>query len=139
MIAGYNGEFNESHDEDMRMRWMMVFSAGWSVLCATLTAAAADKVPFADIVAADQPVVWWRCEASKDAVTTVAAPSSFAAISGRLIGAVKTGVEGPRPPSFPTFSDDNKAIEFKGDGASLRFADPGDNSPLDFQNGDAPD
>lgn len=121
------------------MRSTMVFPAGWclSVLCATLTAAAAEKVPFTNLVAADQPVVWWRCEASKDAVTAVSAPSSFAAISGRLMGAVKTGVEGPRPPTFPTFSEDNKAIEFKGDGASLRFADPGDNSPLDFQNGDA--
>ena len=113
--------------------------AGWclGLLFVAGSASAAEKATFAELVAADQPIVWWRCDAAKDAVTTVAVPSSLTEISGRIVGAVKTGAEGPRPPVFLAFSDDNKAIEFKGDGASIRFSDPGDNSPLDFQNGDA--
>ncbi|HET6426674.1 MAG TPA: DUF1553 domain-containing protein [Planctomycetaceae bacterium] len=106
------------------------------LMCAWSPGFAAETSPYAEIIAADQPVVWWRCEAAKADVAKVTAPSSID-IAGRMVGTVKTGAEGPRPPYFPAFAEDNKALEFKGDGASLRFTDPGDNSPLDFQNGDA--
>lgn len=44
---------------------------------------------------------------------------------------------GPRPPEFPDFDPDNTAVRFDGSGAHYSFADPGDNSPFDFTNGDA--
>lgn len=101
------------------------------------TDAAAESTKLADVIAADQPAVWWRFDGAKDIALDLAPASQFKAISGRMAGAIKTGVEGPRPPFYPAFESTNNAIEFKGDGASLRLQDPGDNSPLDFQNGDA--
>ncbi len=101
------------------------------------TVSAAEPISFADIVAADQPVAWWRFDSGKEALVDLAPASSLKPIHGRVLGAVKIGPEGPRPPQFPAFDLTNTAIEFKGDGASIRIQDPGDNSPLDFQNGDA--
>ena len=92
--------------------------AGWSVawLFVVSSVVAADKATVAEMIAEDQPVVWWRCDAAKDAVTSVAVPSCLADFFGRIVGAVKFGVAGPRPSEYPAFAADNRAIEFAGDG-----------------------
>ncbi|MFI4875298.1 MAG: c-type cytochrome domain-containing protein, partial [Blastopirellula sp. JB062] len=54
----------------------------------------------------------------------------------RVVKGVRQDVPGPRPPEFPDFPTNNNAIYFEGDGARLVFADPGGNSPFDFDNGD---
>ncbi len=64
---------------------------------------------------------------------------SFGAEDGTpldLHGGVQRDQAGPRPPEFPDFSDDNTAYRFNGRGHVL-VADPGNNSPFDFDNGDA--
>ncbi|SVC48665.1 uncharacterized protein METZ01_LOCUS301519, partial [marine metagenome] len=43
---------------------------------------------------------------------------------------------GPRPPEFPDFGKENRATEFDGS-SRLVIKDPGEGSPLDFDNGDA--
>ena len=43
---------------------------------------------------------------------------------------------GPRPPEFPDFAKKNRAAEFDGSSRLVR-KDPGKDSPLDFDNGDA--
>ncbi len=50
-------------------------------------------------------------------------------------GAVRLQQAGPRPPQFPAFSSKTPAAAFDGTGV-LKVSDPGDNSVLDFQNGD---
>lgn len=53
------------------------------------------------------------------------------------VGGVHRDLPGPRPPEFPDFDADNTAVKLDGSGAHFVFADPGDNSPFDFTNGDA--
>lgn len=55
----------------------------------------------------------------------------------RAVGGVERDVPGPRPPEFPDFDAGNTAVRFDGKGARFEFADPGANSPFDFENGDA--
>jgi cytochrome c553 len=52
-------------------------------------------------------------------------------------GGVHRDLPGPRPPEFPDFDPGNLAVKFDGAGSHFSFADPGDNSPFDFTNGDA--
>ncbi|MFN3159256.1 MAG: DUF1553 domain-containing protein [Rubinisphaera brasiliensis] len=52
-------------------------------------------------------------------------------------GGVHRDVPGPRPETYPDFTADNTAVKLDGKGARFTFADPGDDSPFDFTNGDA--
>ena len=52
------------------------------------------------------------------------------------VGAVTFDSAGPRPAKFPRFATDNNAAKIAA-GGSIRFADPGENSVLDFGLGDA--
>src|SRR5690606_32443150 len=51
-------------------------------------------------------------------------------------GGIHRDVEGPRPPTYPDFSEHNTAVRLDGNGARFTFADPGVHSPFDFTNGD---
>jgi hypothetical protein len=109
------------------------------IVCALLMSAglvqAADQ-PFVDDLAADQPAFWWRFEGDK--ADNAVAPTAMAAeITGTVAGKVKFGVPGPRPADYPAFTDDNRAVQFVGDGGVIKFPDPGNDSPLDFTNGDS--
>jgi len=53
------------------------------------------------------------------------------------VGGVHRDVPGPRPPLYPDFEVDNTAVKLDGQGARLVLADPGEQSPFDFTNGDA--
>lgn len=55
----------------------------------------------------------------------------------RAAAGVQRDVPGPRPPEFPDFDVNNTAVRFDGNGVRFEFADPGANSPFDFENGDA--
>jgi len=52
-------------------------------------------------------------------------------------GSVHRDVPGPRPDTYPDFSPDNIAVHLDGQGARFIYKDPGDQSPFDFNNGDA--
>ncbi len=54
-----------------------------------------------------------------------------------LHGEVHRDQTGPRPPEFPDFAPDNTSVKFGGEGSHFSFADPGENSPFDFTNGDS--
>jgi len=51
-------------------------------------------------------------------------------------GGVHRDVPGPLPPEFPDFEPMNLAVRLDGRGARFEFADPGEKSPFDFDNGD---
>jgi len=95
--------------------------------------------PFADVVAADRPVLWWRFDTdrSETGLTAQSHADPVVTLHGNSVGGVTFGPEGPRPASYPGFTATNQAAKFDGKSASLRFTDPGDHSPLDFDNGDA--
>lgn len=77
----------------------------------------------ASAVRAAEPVAFWRFGTEE---TSRLEPH----------GAVHRDQPGARPPEFPDLDAENTAVRLDGRGAHFRFADPGDNSPFDFTNGD---
>jgi mono/diheme cytochrome c family protein len=53
------------------------------------------------------------------------------------VGKANINAEGPRPPEFPGFNEDNHAAQFHGKGSRLVVQDPGAGSAFDFAAGDA--
>ena len=78
---------------------------------------------FTASVAAEEPVARWEFE-------------SEGGIPLTQHGGVHRDVPGPRPPRFPDFPSNNLAVQLDGNGARLTLADPGNESPFDFTNGD---
>jgi hypothetical protein len=54
-----------------------------------------------------------------------------------VAGKADSNAEGPRPPEFPGFNEDNHAAKFDGKGSRLVVKDPGAGSAFDFAAGDA--
>ena len=86
---------------------------------------------YAEIVRADRPVAFWRFEDDKGIAELNGSPWPAAQVAGP----VKWLAAGPRQAKFPLFDAQNSAVEFK-EPASLRYADPGAESPLDFARGE---
>ena len=86
----------------------------------------------------DVPVFHVRFEGVRDGKVLVEGGDSAnkALAPGRVVGAVTFDSAGPRPEKFPRFETSNSAARFAA-GGSIRFADPGENSPLDFGLGDS--
>jgi hypothetical protein len=100
---------------------------------ATASTTAAEKgqqktpqVSYSQTIAADAPAAYW------DLGTEV--PTGLTAF--KIIGNVKLGADGPPHQIYPGFDKDNLATKFAGGGARLVIQDPGDDSPLDFKQGD---
>lgn len=116
---------------------MRLFLMLTSLALLPLSSEAAEVPPIGDVITADHPVVWWRFEEEGMEVPRTDTSAALPEFGGTKHGKVTLGGEGPRPPYFPGHAEQNHAVQFHGDGGSLRYADPGDNSPLDFTNGDA--
>lgn len=87
---------------------------------------------YADIVLADHPVAYWRFGGNDGLVSR-----GEARLHAKRQGNVKTNGHGPRTPHHPGFDARNPGLEFPAGSQFLRVADPGENSPLDFHEGDA--
>lgn len=92
---------------------------------------------FADypaLIAEDKPVAYWRFDDAHDCC----AESKTSDLTARIGTGVSLIIPGPRPPEFPNFAAENLAAEMSvpGQDAVLRIKDPGENSVLDFTNGD---
>ena len=86
---------------------------------------------YGQVVLQDEPVAVWRFDA--DAI-------GRNSVSDNLHGTVRGGVEtlvGPRPSEYPDFAPENTSAYFPSGPNYLIVTDPGENSPLDFDNGDA--
>ncbi|ADB15038.1 protein of unknown function DUF1549 [Pirellula staleyi DSM 6068] len=119
------------------MRWGSIGIAllAWVGCFASLALAQNDSesapskpLTYADIVAADEPVVWFS-------MSDWASRGSAELTKPTTQGKVNVAESGPRPITFPLFATDNTAAEFSA--SAIRVADPGDKSPLDFDLGDA--
>lgn len=107
-------------------------------MCATIvTASLADDAPssYSSQVMLDKPVAYWTFE--EDSAVALHSDASHAALPGRLVGDCQVGASGPRPPEFPLFAAGNRALSLAAAGSFLRVTDPGQNSPLDFDQGDS--
>ncbi|WP_166819682.1 DUF1553 domain-containing protein [Thalassoroseus pseudoceratinae] len=82
-----------------------------------------------DALLHDSPDLFWDFSGAKTAVDRIGK------LEAKPSGAVRFGESGPRPPHFPKFSLNSSAIGIDGNGV-LKVSDPGDESILDFQNGD---
>lgn len=86
---------------------------------------------YAEIVEADTPVAWWRFEDERGAGRL----NGTELLPAEVAGPARLGEPGPRPARFPRMSPDNRALALEKP-ASLRYNDPGAESPFDFKSGD---
>ncbi|MBI1368716.1 MAG: DUF1553 domain-containing protein [Planctomycetes bacterium] len=94
---------------------------------------------YADLVAADGPVAWYRFEEDKGANRILNDRHTLLADrgDGQTVDGVVLGISGAQPGNgFPRFDDQNRAALFDGQGSRIVIDDPGDKSPFDFDNGD---
>ncbi len=131
----------------IRPRFQFCLVAGLSML-AVLTAAGGNaqqpaaqndtddntspkQPPYAELVHDDKPVAYWRFTTEDSIAELNGLPWKPSAV----VGPVKHSQPGPRQAKFPLFDAANTGAEF-GEPASLRYDDPGAESPLDFAAGD---
>ncbi|REJ89241.1 MAG: DUF1553 domain-containing protein [Planctomycetota bacterium] len=87
------------------------------------------------MVLEDEPVGYWRFDRQDPEGSAV--NSAGDRFHGTVHGRIETGRPGPRSSEYPDFSDENTAAGFPDGPNYVVVADPGDESPLDFDNGDA--
>ncbi|MBP86396.1 MAG: hypothetical protein CMJ64_06735 [Planctomycetaceae bacterium] len=90
---------------------------------------------YRDLIREDQPVAYW--DFSEEDGKTVTSSVGEPKLSGTLEDSAKLGSAGPRPTEYPRFAKENRALTVNGSKAYIRVADPGEDSQLDFANGDA--
>src|SRR5262245_17600256 len=94
--------------------------------------ASAKSATYEDVVRADQPAAYWRFEDAEGNAELNGSPWRPQSISGSMA----FSRPGPRGEKFPLFAAENQAVVFTKP-ASLRYDDPGANSPLDFAAGES--
>jgi len=87
---------------------------------------------YPELVRADKPVAYWRFE-DGSAAAELAGGEVWQPVE--VVGAVKWNEAGPRQGRFTLFDEANAALGLD-EPASVRFDDPGANSPFDFAAGD---
>lgn len=88
----------------------------------------------AEIVQSDRPVAWWRFEGTD---TERLRDHSGNQLHATQQGKIGWEIAGPRPSEYPDFAAGNQGANFPKGKNYLVVSDPGDNSLLDFANGDA--
>jgi hypothetical protein len=87
----------------------------------TVLVSTALGAPYDDLINKDKPVAYWN--------------SNPTTTQPLLQGGAQIG-DGPRPPQFTAFAENNHALVLSQPGASLRIPDPGADSKFDFKKGD---
>ena len=92
---------------------------------------------YAELVVADKPVAYWKLGQVEEGVIRNLAPGADAsALDGKLVGTVKFGGE-QAGGTAPSFNDSDRTASFGEKGGHISIADPGADSPLDFDKGDS--
>lgn len=100
--------------------------------CSFANDAAVTAKDYGEIIVADEPAAFWRFDvADQKAVACIIAQD----MRGQAVGEVQLAADGPRPPRYLSFGDENAALAVPGRGY-VTVEDPGDESPLDFDLGD---
>ncbi|HCK52379.1 MAG TPA: hypothetical protein DIC23_04115 [Planctomycetaceae bacterium] len=87
---------------------------------------------YAAEVSRDKPTAWWRFDSPRAPFTS----RGTEGLPATPTQSVQLGAAGPRPRFYPLFAPTNRSVGLSGSD-HLVVADPGNNSPLDFTNGDA--
>lgn len=93
---------------------------------------------YQEAVLADHPVGYWRFQdGDTDVISNVASHATEGqALNAEVVGSPARNQPGPQTPEFPLFGEDNFAVSLEAKGSYLSVKDPGENSSLDFDNGD---
>ena len=110
--------------------FLAVMCLGWQLPSGS--AEAEEKDRYKVEIARDKPVAWWRFNSPESPFASHGA----AQLPARATKSVAVGIAGPRPRFYPLFDDTNLSVGLSGSD-HLVISDPGENSPLDFTNGDA--
>ncbi len=90
---------------------------------------------FSQRVLAHEPVAYWSF--SEAGENTAPKNQGSANLSTAVQGPLRWNKAGPVSPEFPLFASSNRAVEFSGGSGVMKIADPGEKSPLDFEQGDS--
>lgn len=117
------------------MRYSRHLSALMALLAAPLAADDRAATPAAE---APTPVVLrWTFEGADDDTRLHATATGTDPLSLSLRGKPKLGIPGPRPSAYPDFAPTNIAVRLPAGPNFFALDDPGENSILDFTNGDS--
>ncbi len=130
-IAPYQSRFERIYTPVMKFRP--------SVLSLLLLAPSMHAIePYRERLMADAPVAYWRFDQQDQCCFPNETHESIYAAPGHSVGLL---TEGPRPPKFPSFAEENTALDFTTKGAVptelvVKVKDPGAKSVFDFTNGE---
>jgi hypothetical protein len=108
-------------------------------ICSVSTSNAERVTPsksYAELIHEDGPVVHWSFGES-EGTETAATLRGGETLIGRLQGKAALGNPGPTGEEYPLFSVGNRSLTITGAKDFVRVRDPGDDSLLDFANGEA--
>ncbi len=92
--------------------------------------------PYSDMILKDEPVGYWRFENDSKTISNHSKIKNSSALDGTIQGSIQHLLEGPREPEFSKLPLNNQCIELKKPFGQITISDPGDDSSLDFKNGD---
>ncbi|MBC8354491.1 MAG: DUF1553 domain-containing protein [Planctomycetes bacterium] len=121
------------------MRWFVGICGLAIAFCSFSTSNAegvARAKSYSALIHEDGPVAHWSFDESEGKKTN-ATSSGKGALAGQLEGKASLGNPGPTGKEYPLFGDANRALTLVGAKNLVRVHDPGDDSLLDFANGEA--
>ena len=95
------------------------------------------SVSYKDLILQDEPIGYWRFEEDSNTIINHSNIEKPEQLNGVLEGRFEQKVAGPTEPEFQKLPLDNLAIKLKSPFGQVKIADPGENSLIDFNNGDA--
>ncbi|MCB9938174.1 MAG: DUF1553 domain-containing protein [Planctomycetaceae bacterium] len=90
---------------------------------------------YAEMIREDGPIAHWHFSESHG-TECVANSIDGTNLVGHLEGNATLGNAGPTPKEYPLFDDENRSLTISGAKNLVRVPDPGENSVLDFANGE---
>ena len=120
------------------MRWFVRVWAFTIAICSLTTGNAEPLTSakrYAELIQEDGPVAHWSFGETEGA-KTIATLAGDGTLVGQLEGKAALGNSGPTADEYPLFNRDNRSLSLSGAKSLVRVRDPGEDSLLDFFNGE---
>ncbi len=95
----------------------------------------AQESAWSRLVKEDAPVLWWNFDGEKPNQPVTLGKDAIPKL--QVVGEIKVDQPGPRQSVSPLFAAENKSIEMTSKVGVIKVTDPGENSLIDFDKGDA--